>query len=412
MQINNQLDGGQGFANGAAAAAVAGLASQLYISTHFTSNRLNAHIERLMVSVSSDGVSWRNVGGLLYGSTIVRDPSSWFDGSKWWVCYTDASVSSVNSSFSICSSIDLLNWELEKQVVISRANTQNVWAPEWFVDSDGPHIIFTIRTHSQEYDLFEMHPVADVGGAWSDPVRLTFTSETHKTNDNTIIKAGSLYVLFYQETDTAAIQRATSSSLLGPWTIDKTGDWAGWGVGYEGPSVIATGTKYRIYLSKSSPEAPVSYYYSESSDLLTWSAVQPLDQQVNMQHGTFRSVTDCREVSRIAAIVAANDPMTNVRNRIAPVELQVYSYPDVDGKTILSVVRDLQGGIIQGCTRTGAFVGPYTGAATLDIRVGNGLGVVVASFNSSGEIVMLSPDGTQYKLRPPNGGGAATWVAV
>lgn len=58
----------------AAADAVAGLASQLYIFTHFTSNRLNAHIERLMVSVSSDGVSWRNVGGLLYGSTIVRDP--------------------------------------------------------------------------------------------------------------------------------------------------------------------------------------------------------------------------------------------------------------------------------------------------------------------------------------------------
>lgn len=30
----------------------------------------------------------------------------------------------------------------------------------------------------------------------------------------------------------------------------------------------------------------------------------------------------------------------------------------------------------------------------------------------SGALVMKSPDGTRYKLQPPNGGGAATWVAA
>ena len=427
VQLDFGLDPDEAYerAAQAAAAAVAGhdadpaahgmAKGSTYVCTHFTSNRLNSHIERLMVSISSDGVKWRPLGGLLYGDTVVRDPSSYFDGERWLVCYTNASVSSQNQSFSVCSSSDLSSWTLEKEITIAGERIQNVWAPEWFIDSDGPHIIFTIRLNTQEYDLYEVHPIGDINGAWSQPVRLTFTSETHKTNDNSILKVQGTYYLFYQETDTANIEMATASALIGPWTIIKTGDWAGWGGGYEGPSVISLPHGgYRIYISKSSPVAPVSYYYSDSSDLLTWSAIQPLDQQVNMQHGTFRVVSSISETSLISAIAASIDPNTNVNgaDRIAPTEQRVYSYPDVGGRTVCAVFRDLQNGVILGASRFGAFIGPYTPAGRVEVRLGNGLNYVAAYFPPDGGFVMPSPDGTLYKLQPANGGGTATWVPV
>lgn len=63
------------------------------------------------------------------------------------------------------------------------------------------------------------------------------------------------------------------------------------------------------------------------------------------------------------------------------------------------VVLRFNGGVLRIQTAPAGLAGAY---ATL---------MIVAEI-SAGALVMKSPNGTSYKLQPPNGGGAATWVAA
>ena len=93
---------------------------------------------------------------------------------------------------------------------------------------------------------------------------------------------------------TKTLERAWAASLTGPWTIDRTGDWAGWGDWIEGPALTpikgADGKDgWRIYFDDYRDK---TYWYSDSFDgLNTWTK----KQQVGGVSGAVRHFTVIRE---------------------------------------------------------------------------------------------------------------------
>jgi len=105
--------------------------------------------------------------------------------------------------------------------------------------------------------------------AWSSPVALSGIGSNHI--DTYIVRTGSTYHAFTKNETAKYIEYGTASSLTGPYTISKTGDWAGWGSYREGPSVVQLDNGgWRIFFDG---YGDGTYYYSDSYDTFaTWSA--------------------------------------------------------------------------------------------------------------------------------------------
>ena len=415
-----------------AAVAGLGLPRSLYLATHFTSNGYSAQVTKLHVSLSTDGIRWTDIGGELFGTTVVRDPSSYYDeaAGRWWICYTAVSFDT-SDYFALAYSYDLVNWVHHSDISIaSLSGTTAAWAPEFFVDDDGSvHIIVTQRKSPELYDLYEMHPVtAGDFSAWSAPALLTFTgAESHTRNDNFIVKRNGVYYLFFQYTGGSTyIHRATATSLTGPYTIDKTGDWAGWGISIEGPCIarLANGV-YRAYLNHSDLAAPIPYTYSDSADLETWSTPATLIEKSRWEHGTVRAVTSPGEVAHVAASVVASwrckTPISNVESPQAQIELYEQKIAASESvPTALAILRNYFGGVVLAEGSQGdAVIGPYNAYKKLQVRVGASLATKAATFGDTGmelhplggAVVLASANGTRYKLTVSDAGAVVVTAA-
>lgn len=82
---------------------------------------------------------------------------------------------------------------------------------------------------------------------------------------------GSTYHAFPKNETTKYIEYATASNLTGPYTIRRTGDWAGWGSYREGPTLVQLDNGgWRIFFDG---YGDGNYHYSDSHDTFaTWSA--------------------------------------------------------------------------------------------------------------------------------------------
>jgi MYXO-CTERM domain-containing protein len=71
---------------------------------------------------------------------------------------------------------------------------------------------------------------------------------------------------------TRFLEHATATKLTGPWTFIGKDDWAGWGSGMEGPSIVRLddGT-WRMFMD---PQQ-AGFAYTDSKDLMTWSKRTP-----------------------------------------------------------------------------------------------------------------------------------------
>ena len=97
------------------------------------------------------------------------------------------------------------------------------------------------------------------------------TSGTQLTNtiDPYVIEYGGVWYCLYKNDSTKYIGLASGPSNIGPWTTLASGDWAGWGIGREGPQILWLGDRWRLYCDNYGG-AGVSY--SDCTDVNFWAA--------------------------------------------------------------------------------------------------------------------------------------------
>lgn len=246
------------------------------------------------VYTSDDATDFRLAKSSAYTppSNRIRDASilKHTDG-YYYLTYTTHTWQDVSTTIGFARSSDRVNWTFQYDYTVPITNLSRAWAPEWFVDSDGSvNVIVSCSTTDDEWIFTPYRLKATNSGltAWSSPVALSGIGTNHI--DTYIVKSGSTYHAFTKNETTKYIEYATASSLGGPYTISRTGDWAGWGSYREGPALVQLDNGgWRIFFDG---YGDGSYYYSDSYDTFaTWSAPTALP----VISGTARHFTVIKE---------------------------------------------------------------------------------------------------------------------
>ncbi|MEU5598027.1 glycoside hydrolase family 43 protein [Streptomyces sp. NPDC020298] len=228
---------------------------------------------------SDDATDFRLVKASAYTppANRIRDVSVFkhTDG-YYYLTYTTHTWQDVSTTIGFARSADRTDWTFLYDYTVPLANLSRAWAPEWFVDSDGSvNVIVSCSTADDEWIFtpYLLKATNTALTAWSSPVALSGIGANHI--DTYIVRIGSTYHAFTKNETAKYIEYATATSLTGPYTISRTGDWAGWGSYREGPSVIQLDNgAWRIFFDG---YGDGTYYYSDSYDTFaTWSTPKAL----------------------------------------------------------------------------------------------------------------------------------------
>ncbi|MEU5096241.1 glycoside hydrolase family 43 protein [Streptomyces sp. NPDC020996] len=255
----------------AAAAAPAGASATRYTIVPFR----NSDDGTVDVYQSDDATDFRLTQASAYTppGNRIRDASLFrhTDG-YYYLAYTTHTWQDVSTTIGFARSADRVDWTFLYDHTVPIAGLSRAWAPEWFVDGDGSvHVIVSCSTTDNEWIFtpYRLTATDSTLTTWSSPVALSGLGANHI--DTFVVRTGSLYHAFTKNETTKYIEYATAPSLNGPYTISRTGDWAGWGSYREGPSVIQLDNgAWRIFFDG---YGDGRYYYSDSYDTFaTWSA--------------------------------------------------------------------------------------------------------------------------------------------
>lgn len=342
------FSGGDVFAGGSSGSGTsATLTAGLYLMSFFRTDS-----EKLYLAVSADGKTWTESSIPFYSAAVrVRDPSIMYrpaDG-YWYVAYSvtnDAGDS--RTYFEIARSPDLHNWTLWA-TIDQAALTNSLAAPEWFVDVDGSiHLMFqagkkaALNNNNFYISIWHITPTANDLSTWSAPVELV--SGANQPSDTVQVvggvnvyggimdaqfsRIGSGYVAFLKENYNDGgpyggyqIQKFTAPALTGPWTRQTNGDWANWHDQQEAATLITLpGGGYRIFMDKYQL-APPSLFYSDSTDLTTWTAPQRIPFQSKARHCTVTQTSDLksfRDVTGLLATIQQTNAQASIASRRKP----------------------------------------------------------------------------------------------
>jgi hypothetical protein len=241
----------------------------------------------LMIYTSDDALNFKLLYDTGYGGPTgnLRDPSimKHTDG-KYYIVHTTPPAGTgccgAESSFNVASSSDLKTWTTITQVPCGVAGVKNVWAPEWFKDTDGSiHALASIDGKTYRYE-----PTDDTFTKWSAG---TWIGIGPGFIDTFMVKIGTTYHAFTKLEKDTYVEHATSASLDGPWDFGTdVEDWAKWGNHKEAPCLIElpNGT-WRFYTDAGSAGHEM---YSDSTNVFqTWTTIQTLPTVgANISHGT------------------------------------------------------------------------------------------------------------------------------
>ncbi|MGW7611019.1 glycoside hydrolase family 43 protein [Streptomyces sp. NPDC054766] len=259
--------------------AVAAAPARGYATRYTIVPFLNSDDGTVNVYESDDATDFRLLKASAYTppANRIRDASVFkhTDG-YYYVTYTTHTWQDVSTTIGFARSSDRVNWTFLYDYTVPVTGLSRAWAPEWFVDSDGSvNIIVSCSVTSDEWVFtpYLLRATDSALNSWSSPVVLTGIGPNHI--DTFIVKAGSAYHAFTKNETTKYIEYATASALTGPYTIQRTGDWAGWGGTREGPALIQLDNGGRRIFFDGYGDG--SYYYSDSYDTFaTWSAPKKL----------------------------------------------------------------------------------------------------------------------------------------
>jgi hypothetical protein len=98
-----------------------------------------------------------------------------------------------------------------------------------------------------------------------------------------VVKREGTFYLWYKNETTKYIEYASSTSLTSGYTVVESGDWAGWGSGLEGMTLVhLEPDTWRIYFDDYNNDV---FYWSESDDgWATWSAKTAVETPYYTQH--------------------------------------------------------------------------------------------------------------------------------
>ncbi|GBR55799.1 hypothetical protein AA18889_0329 [Acetobacter senegalensis DSM 18889] len=257
-------------------------------------------VEGLVLLSSENGIEWQHVPTeLIFDSAhTMRDPTITYHNGRFLLACTAGSFGDgYQDRFSVYSSTDGRHWSFvtDVQCVVGGVASHQTWAPEWFHNPvDGVlRLVVHLDIGSAFSQIYEMHPTDDTLLNWSTPVLISLTNYSNVI-DSFPFYYKDRWVLFFKDEWARQIQIATASSPTGPYTVLTTGDWAGWGSGVEGPSVMPLGedaagnTMLRIYIDAQGNGISYSDAVGQWPDVLTgaWSAPKILTVPSNPQHGT------------------------------------------------------------------------------------------------------------------------------
>ncbi|GAA3535537.1 glycoside hydrolase family 43 protein [Streptomyces osmaniensis] len=266
---------------------------------------LNSDDGTVNVYQSDDATDFRLARASAYTppSNRIRDASliKHTDG-YYYITYTTHTWQDTSTTIGFARSTDRVNWTFLYDYTVPIAGLSRAWAPEWFVDSDGSvNVIVSCSTTDDEW-IFTPHLLKATNSAltsWSSPVALAGIGKNHI--DTFLVKAGSTYHAFTKNETTKYIEYATAASVTGPYTISRTGDWAGWGSYREGPALVQLDNGgWRIFFDG---YGDGTYYCSDSHDAFaTWSAPAALPAV----SGTARHFTVVKETVSGGPALAKN----------------------------------------------------------------------------------------------------------
>lgn len=244
--------------------------SQALLASHFKPSS-----ENLFISISEDGVNWReqlaSYTPLIAG---VRDPSMIFWDGAYYLAHTVNAFSPPETRFALAKSVDGINWSHLRYVDLSgiTGGPEFVWAPELRILEN--RVICLVSVSVDSGSTFQTYLIDDWGrdlATNGEPQLIAGLAAN--TIDATVIKEGDTFFLFYKNEAVGekVIEAATAENIEGPYTIERSGNWAGWGTNVEGQNIVRLPNgKFRIYIDAI---GNVKYSDSATEDLLgSWSS--------------------------------------------------------------------------------------------------------------------------------------------
>ena len=186
--------------------------------------------ERLHYAVSSDGINFGHpyIRDNDEGET-VRDPSCVYAGGQVYFCWTrptEAGGGAFGKTNTIgIAQLNPTTGEIVRQIITPGVpGTLQLWAPDFYLEGEKLHIIFSVKTAAQDFQPYEIHSTGDYTNpsSWSTPVALGIAP--YGGIDHHIIKddAGMYHDL---SADGSIISERHSKTLVGGWsgrtTVDK-----------------------------------------------------------------------------------------------------------------------------------------------------------------------------------------------
>lgn len=274
-------NGTGGMTSGAGGTTATGGPGYPYIFACFNDS---AALSSLDIYTSTDALNFTLLLDTKYtGPTQnLRDPSIMKNSDgKFYVVHTTppgpgTGCCGAETSFAVATSADLKTWTSVTQVPCGISGTNNVWAPEWFKDTDGSlHVLVSVDQKTYRYE-----PTDGTFTKWGAG---TWIGIGPGYIDTFMVKIGTTYHAFTKLESATTIRHATSTSLDGPWTFQTDPTW---GTHKEAPALIQLANgNWRAYMDAGSSGHEM---YSDSTDVFqTWTNPQTLPSVgPNISHGT------------------------------------------------------------------------------------------------------------------------------
>ena len=262
-------------------------------------------------ALSSDGITWENSGGSW--SDYVTKPASGtrepYQINAPDMMYLSGTIY-VHVATANDENLDLVPWIVAtadpttgQLTTIASVDWSSAipgltscYAGGWARNSDGTvyqgdgfihlHVPCSVGNLSS-FKIYETHADPSDLTSWSAPVDIQVAQSD--TIDPQAYLISGTYFLWCKQDSSDFVTLASSSSITGPFTMLKTGDWAGWGSGNEGPFMYRPPNGIGWYLMfEHHVSTHLMYYATCSTDdpsACTWSGKTLWTEDLVYRHG-------------------------------------------------------------------------------------------------------------------------------